>query len=64
MKNLVDCPLCKGKGKIVDQRHYPANVRKKARAMFAKGITLREIGKTIGVEHPQKVKSLIMSKTL
>ena len=62
-KPLKRCPLCKGFGKIVDQRgYYSDEVRAKARELFAKGIGLREIGRRLDIDHPQKVKSLIMSK--
>lgn len=58
-----DCPLCKGTGLVVKRNNaYSSEQRQKARDLYAKGITLRAIGKEIGVEHPQKVKSLIMAK--
>ena len=57
------CPLCLGKGKIKGHLYSP-EVRKKARKLYAKGISLREIGKEIGIDHPQKVYSIIMAKTL
>lgn len=58
------CPLCHGSGKIKGKRQYPPEVRKKARQLFAKGMSLRNIGKIIKVHSPQQVKSLIMAKTL
>lgn len=58
------CPLCKGKGKIWGKRQYPPEIRNKARQLFAKGLSLREIGKVIKVHSAQQVKSLIMAKTL
>ena len=58
------CPLCKGKGYIISRFGYSYKLRSKARKMYAKGITLRKIGKEIGVDHPQKVKSLIVAKTI
>lgn len=61
-KHLKICPLCLGKGKIVDRHHYPLKVRNKARRLYAKGLSLRKIGEKIGVNHPQKVKSLLKSK--
>ena len=60
---LRRCPLCKGFGKIVDQRgNYSEKIREKARKLYAKGVRLREIGRRLDIDHPQKVKSLIMSK--
>lgn len=58
------CPLCLGKGKLLDKHHYSNKIRNKARQMYAKGIKLRDIGKELGINHPQKVKSLIMSYNL
>jgi predicted DNA-binding protein YlxM (UPF0122 family) len=68
MKQII-CPLCQGKGKIKQPTFghvYTDEQRKKARKLYAQGMSLREIGKEIGVEnpHPQKIKSLIMSKAL
>ena len=65
MKQQLECPLCCGTGKIVKRKNaYTHEQRTKARKLYAEGVFLREIGKIIGVEgsnHPQKVKSLIMS---
>lgn len=58
------CPLCSGSGSIVGKRQYPPEIRKKARSLFAKGLSLRQIGKVINVKSAQQVKSLIMAKTL
>ncbi len=58
------CPLCLGKGKLFDRHHYSDKTRASARKLYADGKTLREIGKVIGVDHPQKVMSLIKAKTL
>ena len=58
------CPLCKGTGEIIGKRQYPPEIRKKARNLFAKGYSLRQIGKEINVKSAQQVKSLIMAKTL
>ena len=63
VKTKCICPLCKGKGFII-QSHYSDEKRTIARKLYAKGISLREIGKEIEIDHPQKVKSLIMAKTL
>ena len=59
------CPVCLGEGKIIDkspQSRYTPKTRAKARKLFREGLSLREIGKEIGVNHPQKVYSLITSK--
>lgn len=58
------CPLCAGTGKVIDRYHYTKAQREKARRLYAKGVGLRKIGQEIGVNHPQKVKSMIMAKNL
>ena len=58
------CPLCRGTGRVIDKHHYPDSIREKARKLYSQGVKLREIGRKLGVNHPQKVKSLIMAKTL
>ena len=59
------CPLCKGLGHVIKKRnYYSTKQRIIARKLYASGMTLREIGIKIGIEgknHPQKVKSMIMS---
>ena len=69
MKNLKEqfreCPTCLGVGKVKVISlfgHYTPEVRKKARELYRQGLTLRKIGEIIGVNHPQKVMSLIKSK--
>lgn len=61
----VVCPTCEGSGSV-KRRHtnYSDEVRAKARKLYRKGLSLREIGKEIGVNHPQKVWALINAKTL
>jgi hypothetical protein len=59
------CPLCNGCGKIKNLSQYTDKQRKDARKLYANGVPLRAIAKKIGMKgenHPQKVKSLIMSK--
>ena len=60
------CPLCQGSGFILRPRHstYTLQQIKTAKKMYARGYTLRDIGKKIGVNHPQKVKNLIMRLSL
>ena len=56
------CPTCLGSGKIKTfptWAHYTPETRAKARELFRQGMSLRKIGKEIGVNHPQKVYSLI-----
>ena len=59
------CPLCLGSGKIKSltgsYQYYNAEIRQKARELYRKGFSYREIGKKIGVNHPQKVASMIKS---
>ena len=63
-KYKYKCPLCNGCGEITGKRQYPPEIRKKARRLFAKGLSLRQIGKQINVKAAQQVKSLIMAKIL
>ena len=56
------CPACLGIGKIKTfptWAHYAPQIRQKARRLYGEGLSLRKIGKEIGVNHPQKVYSLI-----
>lgn len=58
------CPLCHGSGEIV-ARQYPHEIRVKARKLYAQGMSLRAIARELGIDvNPQKVKSLIMARTL
>ena len=60
----TQCPTCLGTGKV-SRKIYTAvtpKVREKARKLFREGKSYREIGKLIGVKHPQSVKSLIQAK--
>lgn len=59
----VVCPLCHGNGKIIKLSVYSQEQRLKARLLYAKGTTLEEIGKVIGIKHRQSVKAMIFSKT-
>jgi hypothetical protein len=59
------CPLCDGKGTVPKRQNtYTKDQRERARKLYAQGVSLRVIGQEIGVNHPQKIKSLIMAKTL
>ena len=40
---------------------YSAETRKRAFDLYSEGMTLREIGRRMGIKHPQSVKSLIDS---
>jgi hypothetical protein len=68
MTKEIVCPTCEGTGKVMRQIHekYSEQQRAQARKLFRNGISLRQIGKEIGMKdfHPQKVKSLINAKTL
>ena len=55
------CPLCKGSGLICSQSPYTPEQLTTARKLYAEGNTLRAIGKIVGIDHPQKVRNLIMS---
>ena len=62
---LYRCPLCQGTGKIVSHYiQYPPEIRAKARKLYRQGIGLREIGRRLKINHPQKVYSLIMAKSI
>lgn len=58
------CPLCGGSGEIKSRMYkYTTAQRDEARKLYREGITLREIGRRLGIgEHPQKVKSMILAK--
>jgi transposase-like protein len=59
------CPLCQGTGETQQRRgRFSKAIREKARKLYKEGMSLRKIGKEIGVEHPQRVRSIIMAKTL
>lgn len=64
----VKCNWCDGKGwrdltKIqTNWIKYPPTVRKQALKLVAKGMTLRKIAKTLGMNHPYSVTSLINRK--
>lgn len=60
------CPTCLGTGKIVGTSvvKYSEETRKQARKLKREGKTYREIGKLLGIDHPQKVYSLINSKSV
>ena len=61
------CPYCEGAGKIArlisESRHrlYSIEEKKTAYDLWRNGVTLREIGEQLGVNHPQKVKHMIES---
>jgi len=64
MSNYKKCPTCLGTGKIIRQlnrRNYTPEVRAEARRLYRKGFTLRVIGEKLGIDHPQKVLSMIKS---
>lgn len=65
-KEIKKCPMCLGKGKLLQANYvtYSPKIREKARMLYRKGFSLRKIGAKIGVIGAQKVKSLIMAKTL
>ena len=63
-----ECPVCRGAGRVLTKSHYRLytdGVREKARRLYRKGNSLREIAKAIGINPPnaQKVMSLISAKT-
>lgn len=64
-KKTIDCPYCAGTGQFVRRKgtgYYTDEQRKKALKLWQQGVTLREIGKQIGMKepvNPQRVKSLI-----
>ena len=70
LKNKIKykkCPTCLGVGKIKTfptWTHYAPEIRRKARRLYREGVSLRKIGKEIGVNHPQKVYSLIKATKL
>ena len=56
------CPVCGGTGKIISKikRHtYSEKERETARKLLSKGLTYREIAEKMGIDHPQKVYSMI-----
>ena len=69
MKNLKSnvrvCPLCLGRGKVKagigGYKYYTAETREWARELYRQGLSYREVGQKIGINHPQKVASLIKS---
>lgn len=61
------CPTCLGAGKLINNstyKRYTPKLRAEARRLFRNGLSYRAIGKAIGVNHPQKVYSLINSKII
>lgn len=57
------CPRCNGTGKARSFRNmpkFPLSVLKNAEELYQKGLTLRQIGKEIGVKHPQTVKNILI----
>ncbi len=59
------CHLCNGTGLMPKRRSkYSKELRQEARKMYQEGKTLREIGRKFAINHPQKVYSMIMAKTL
>ena len=59
--NLMEgvCPLCNGSGYVLVRQMINPEHRKLAREMKAKGMTYRAIAKLLGIDHPQKIKSMI-----
>ena len=56
------CPLCGGTGITLVRSFVKPEIRELARRLRRKGMTYREIGKKLGVKHPQSVKSMIEAK--
>jgi len=56
------CPRCGGtgfaRGYDINPK-YSDKLKEKARKLYETGLTLREVGKKIGIKHPQSVKNLI-----
>ena len=56
------CPKCNGTGKTANNFYYTPEIRKQAIYFRNKGFSYYRIGKILGINHQQKVKSLILSK--
>jgi len=58
------CPYCDGTGIILQKSPYKPITLAQREKMFKlrqKGMTLREIGQEVGIEHPQRVKHYVQS---
>lgn len=55
------CSVCNGKG-FVKVEHYPESDKKLAIVLRENGMTYRRIAEVLGIDHPQKVKTLIRRK--
>ena len=59
------CPRCSGTGRaraFNREQKYDEKLRKKAEILFDKGLTLREIAREVGVNHPQSIKNILSYK--
>jgi hypothetical protein len=64
MEHKCKCPFCNGTGVFI-KKGYSEEDRDKARHLYSKGLTLREIAdelKITGSGKAQKIKSMMMSK--
>lgn len=60
----IQCPICKGKGKIIAPYQFPylrieIDSSKIAEELRKSGYSLREIGKLLGYKNPESVKWLL-----
>ena len=62
---IVDCARCGGSGKIKRKQgvaySIPFDLKKKAFELREEGMTLRGIGKEIGMKGPQSVQNMLLS---
>ena len=59
----VPCGICQGRGFIM--KLAPTRQEQiKARKLREQGMTLKEIGKKVGLDHPFKVSNLIKGKDI
>ena len=58
MKRKENCPLCEGNGYLLidDTRGVPLKTSRKCYLLRKKGLSYRNIGKKVGISHPQAVK--------
>lgn len=63
IKNILTvCPRCHGTGKSRDfnkEPKYSYELQKRAGKLYAKGFSLREVAKKLGLSHPQIVKNIL-----